>query len=602
MSSVGMSVNSHGILQVVVVMIPEPCRQEQPTQRRIMPKITVTEVGSSQSFHEESVPWIKSGQDWSLPLVTVIVPVQVRHQTLVVTLWVDHSIVTRRLATLPRRGESLVSKVELIYPCSTNNNDDDDDDRHGSWSMYRRWMWVLLLVVVGFVAFSSIIRSVPIQSRRLPVHVVEPTVVIRRRLFVDGDSEYQQQQSLRDHFFGSETDHNDEDGDEYSESIVVDDETTTGSGTNSIFDAQHPQWLDGVATKTDSISLHSSDSDFAENHDLDPTPIRECNGLEGQGQSKEDDRGLDGSRIAMIPATLFACSLSHESSRRQGGANLERTVNNDGNDDQGLHPTPSDDMVILTRPLPHGEVNDARLISPSTLDEHSGILQSQKCEGDCPSDKDSSKSYVSTLPPDSDLVSEDPATNQQESAQSQIACDGHEPTPRLPLHVLPIMNDDQPSTDKPEDHAFCPSPSPKPRQQSPNNTSTKSGKRQREEYPFTPTEDSNVRRGRDHQHDADLGQSQTHDSPSVTLIQVTHAASSSRKRKVRPFSTSQIVPDWIPSKGLQSISNDFVEDSTWNIMMGSHLTARLTPSIPVPKSINVRRSTRKLWSGNYSKA
>lgn len=39
----------------------------------------------------------------------------------------------------------------------------------------------------------------------------------------------------------------------------------------------------------------------------------------------------------------------------------------------------------------------------------------------------------------------------------------------------------------------------------------------------------------------------------------------SPNRKVRPYATSQILPDWVPSRGLQSVSRSFMEDSPWTL-------------------------------------
>jgi hypothetical protein len=43
-------------------------------------------------------------------------------------------------------------------------------------------------------------------------------------------------------------------------------------------------------------------------------------------------------------------------------------------------------------------------------------------------------------------------------------------------------------------------------------------------------------------------------------------------KKPRPFSKSSIVPDWVPSTGLQSISQQFQDDIPWNIIADKPLS------------------------------
>ena len=78
------------------------------------------------------------------------------------------------------------------------------------------------------------------------------------------------------------------------------------------------------------------------------------------------------------------------------------------------------------------------------------------------------------------------------------------------------------------------------------------------------------------------------------------------KRKSRPFSASQIVPDWVPSKGLQVASKNFDRDSKWDIgfvgggnSCGKAPRTKKTPRpkiSPIPKSISTRRACRKTTS------
>ncbi len=352
MSQVGMSLNSHGILQIGVVVRPGPCRQHP--QHMILPKVTVTEVGSTQSMLEETILWNENGEDWSFPLVTMVMPLQERmHPTVVVTLWVDDSIVTRRLANLPRRGESLVSQVELVYPCLPYNN-----GQRSASSMYR---WIQVLLLVGLLSrCSSILLPVLSRPRRLSAHVVEPPMVVRHRFFVDDEDDESEhpQESLQDPFYASETDQDDNDDEEgYSESIV-EDETTTGSGSNCTGDAQDPQCPEEM------LSLQDES-------DLDPAlPIPDDDDLEIVDLSEKGDQGVDGSHVALVAATGFDCLLTHESNR----VNLPNSLHNDDDNDNGLPPSTNVDMVVSTRSLPLGEGNNTLLISPSTLDEHSGKL------------------------------------------------------------------------------------------------------------------------------------------------------------------------------------------------------------------------------------
>jgi hypothetical protein len=64
------------------------------------------------------------------------------------------------------------------------------------------------------------------------------------------------------------------------------------------------------------------------------------------------------------------------------------------------------------------------------------------------------------------------------------------------------------------------------------------------------------------------------DSDSVEIVQVSVPVSS---KKARPFQNSSIVPDWVPSNGLQSISRQFMEDEPWNV----------TPKAGEPSSSNL---------------
>ena len=65
---------------------------------------------------------------------------------------------------------------------------------------------------------------------------------------------------------------------------------------------------------------------------------------------------------------------------------------------------------------------------------------------------------------------------------------------------------------------------------------------------------------------------------SVEVVQISLPKSS---KKSRPFQHSSIVPDWVPSNGLQSISQKFMEDEPWNIIPDSHPSSKS----PVRKSI-----------------
>ena len=52
------------------------------------------------------------------------------------------------------------------------------------------------------------------------------------------------------------------------------------------------------------------------------------------------------------------------------------------------------------------------------------------------------------------------------------------------------------------------------------------------------------------------------DSNSVALLHVSHPLSN---KKMRPFQNSSIVPNWIPSNSLKTISQQFMEDEPWNV-------------------------------------
>lgn len=247
--------------------------------------------------------------------------------------------------------------------------------------------------------------------------------------------------------------------------------------------------------------------------------------------------------------------------------------------------------------------------------EHSPDDESISPRNDCGRDHDdSSSSYVSTLPPDSDLVSED--------ANIQPP---HRELPKSGLNVGDGLahgnNSPRPSFEsgspqeppQPWSTNDCPNSSSvaidanehgkaisaKGRDQlfpSPSSAFEVRGKRALDESPsslLSPRDAKVPRLDEPEEIDFPMANNECDDLSSVEIFQVTSPLIK-KKRKSRPFLASQIVPDWVPSKGLQVASENF-EDSKWTIGLGdasSTKTPNAKPSV-IPKAISIRRVPRK---------
>jgi hypothetical protein len=81
------------------------------------------------------------------------------------------------------------------------------------------------------------------------------------------------------------------------------------------------------------------------------------------------------------------------------------------------------------------------------------------------------------------------------------------------------------------------------------------------------------------------------DSDSVEVVRVSLPSSN---KKPRPFQNSSIIPDWVPSNGLQSVSQQFMEDEPWNATPDTYPSSKNL----VPKSMLLpgRSKTGKLMA------
>ena len=191
-------------------------------------------------------------------------------------------------------------------------------------------------------------------------------------------------------------------------------------------------------------------------------------------------------------------------------------------------------------------------------------------------DHGSTESYVSTLPPDSDQGSDNLIT--------QLPSDS--PSPMLQFYKESNFEEKPPvgtSPISPIENKGMTGPEKLPKQR----------KRLLEDpvgsMLISSTRDTKCSR-------LDAGETADDDNSSapVEVLKVIYKPSpEKRRRKSRPFSASHIVPDWVPSRGLQVVSRTFMEESKWKMGSDGTIPSAKTDLSPIPRSINLPNSTRK---------
>lgn len=290
----------------------------------------------------------------------------------------------------------------------------------------------------------------------------------------------------------------------------------------------------------------------------------------------------DASKAASSESTFGGCTTGRQPPSRQSLPSLatqppmeDERMGESSHTAMALAATEGSKTESAVLPSPHSfaKVAQVPLTAPGVETD----------EGPKPAaDDDDESSYVSTLPPDSDYVSDDVVgVNKRKASSSGETPRSSADTIFTPPPMCTLLHRQGDQT--------C----LKPQQPSLNGASTQEDgtleqksveelERSRHHAPVfdAPEPSSGSKFGSLHERDFD-------DSSSVQVVQIvqTEGRSSYKKRKARPFSASQIVPDWVPSKRLQSAAHNFMEDTMFQMATDTNDSAR---KVAVPKAISIR--------------
>ena len=266
--------------------------------------------------------------------------------------------------------------------------------------------------------------------------------------------------------------------------------------------------------------------------------------------------------------------------------------------------------------FPHGSA-----MSPSKKIDNSGNFVSEsrtvKIQRDLANETGSTaESYVSTLPPDSDYVTEEslfsPAEGQSWAKQSskKVSCTSPSSMPRNNVNISsssPIDFENRCKTPpevkdaSQESLSHVVTSSRRSNRLGERNVSTelltgdtlpafsnlKSPKRKRKGARSLISCIQIMKKSKESSPSQEKCHRRLDTDPE--LVEIVHVSLSTSTTKKRiPFQNSSIIPDWVPSNGLQSISQQFMEDEPWDVSPGTNKSNKIL----VPKSILLPGSSK----------
>lgn len=571
-------------------------------------------------FHEDRSEWVGEANS------TFVIPIEAHDphstksemrvesclsRTLIVTLWEKQAssaktFLTRRLATLPkmvchRQRLDPVAKVSLHsisfhlgtkkFDGQTRSNDADLSIR------ILTWLWLLLLGISGFVR--------EYWKRRTSLSAVDPPRPVRltslredfQPLMYQPLFHYQNQEAEEGSRKGSLNqdllNHGDSSHHEQGSKTSSDEEDTFEGQINldkvNLISKHDPE----DAQDDSELKMNRQDISCPDTTERESTSTLICQKAEQTRDKLKESTTLQLEMNSKPPLYLY--ESKHSQIIAEKDSYLDETADLEGIP-KGTKVSESSDSKVLpsdpgkSPPPPHDLVGSGKYKSEDSTSPQKNISSSTKERSS------SAESYVSTLPPDSDYSTEEngifdfsahgglSSTPKSLSKRQKLSCSASPSS--LSIHFRRIdcrrpskifekrgshlatlsgrskLISTRISSKKEEGaHASLYSRS---QESSPftNDVEKRIGGVKRVRPPFPELQRTAFRANRDK---ASRNASQLlsdEDSNSVALLHVSHPLSN---KKMRPFQNSSIVPNWIPSNSLKTISQQFMEDEPWNV-------------------------------------